>query len=394
MVLLSQLANPEIFSAALFNFMKQINSGITELELYEFRYALDNLFPGKGWDSIKPIAPSDLEKKVKEKSFFESVQLKPQINGQIILDENIRSLTQMLFVGLVTGKYGIDWVKKLFYFDIRGFVFLVRTFYVNQTILEHFGNHPYQQFEPCQKQLEAAQEIGYKEFQEANQNIDQAFIDTLCQLIKIKNVPLLITLVGPSASGKTEIVERLHRKMTREGKSINTIEMDNFYKDRSFRDGKSMGKEVIHFNLFQKSIGEIIQGKKTSIPKYDFILATSSHDLDGSLRPGQTTLEIKPADIILLEGNFPFHIPEIAPMIGIKIVYLTDDPIRLKRKWKRDIDYRKKYDPVYLCNRYFRTQYFRAEEIYRPMLAVSDIFVDTSAASLWIKPELTKFLGD
>ena len=60
-----------------------------------------------------------------------------------------------------------------------------------------------------------------------------------------------------------------------------------------------------------------------------------------------------------MEGNFPFHIDEIARLIGIKIVYLTDDPIRLKRKWKRDIDYRKKYDPAYFRNRFFRTQFLQ-----------------------------------
>ncbi len=99
-------------------------------------------------------------------------------------------------------------------------------------------------------------------------------------------------------------------------------------------------------------------------------------------------MEIEPADIILLEGNFPFHLPEIAHLAGIKIVYLTDDPIRLKRKWKRDIDYRKKYDPVYLCNRYFRTQFLRAAEVYLPLMEVSDVVVDTTAAALWVKPEI------
>jgi len=54
---------------------------------------------------------------------------------------------------------------------------------------------------------------------------------------------------------------------------------------------------------------------------------------------------VEPADIIFIEGNFPFLIEEVADLIGIKVVYLTDDPIRLKRKWKRDIDYRKKYEP-------------------------------------------------
>jgi len=387
------LTNSDSFSAALFNIMAQINRGIAELELYEFRYALDNLLPVQGWHSVTPIPPSALMDRINKRSFFESIELKPFINEKIGLDGTIQNITQMLFVGLVKGDYQIDWVKDLFYFDIRGFFFLVRTQYMDQISLTHFGNHPFMQFTPDQQHLETRQEIGYKEFQQANQAIDRAFIQIINKLISINDFPLLITLVGPSGAGKTEIVLKLQESLTLEGKSTTNIEMDNFYKDRSFRDGKPLDKEVIHFNLFLKSIKEITERKKTLIPKYDFYLATSSHDLDGCLKSGQTMLEIEPADIIFLEGNFPFHIPEIAPLIGIKIVYLTDDPIRLKRKWKRDIDLRKKYDPFYLCNRFFRTQFLRAEEVYRPMMAISDIFIDTSAASLWVKPELISLIG-
>jgi uridine kinase len=93
-----------------------------------------------------------------------------------------------------------------------------------------------------------------------------------------------------------------------------------------------------------------------------------------------------------MEGNFPFHIEEIARLIGIKVVYLTDDPIRLKRKWKRDIDYRKKYDPAYFRNRFFRTQFLRAEDIYRPLIQVCDIVVDTSGAALWVVPQIARIL--
>ncbi len=71
-------------------------------------------------------------------------------------------------------------------------------------------------------------------------------------------------------------------------------------------------------------------------------------------------IEIEPADIIFIEGNFPFLIEEVLHLIGIKVVYLTDDPIRLKRKWKRDIDYRKKYEPNYFRNRYFKDQFIMA----------------------------------
>jgi len=169
--------------------------------------------------------------------------------------------------------------------------------------------------------------------------------------------------------------------------------MDNFLVDRDYRDDKPMGKETTHFNLFKRSLQEILLGKKIIIPRYDFIFATSSHDLAGNLRPGCLPLEIEPADIIFLEGNFPFQMEEIADLISIKVVYLTDDPIRLKRKWKRDIDYRKKYDPTYFRNRFFKTQFLRAEDIYRPLMETCDIVVDTTRAALWATPAIQEILN-
>ena len=130
--------------------------------------------------------------------------------------------------------------------------------------------------------------------------------------------------------------------------------MDNYLLDRDYREEKPMGKELTHFELFMRSLVDILQGKKITIPRYDFVQATSSHDLNGNFKAGCVPLEMKPADIIFIEGNFPFQMEEIAGLIGIKAVYLTDDPVRLKRKWKRDIDYRKKYDPNYFLNRFLR----------------------------------------
>jgi uridine kinase len=162
--------------------------------------------------------------------------------------------------------------------------------------------------------------------------------------------------------------------------------------DRDFRDNKPMGKESTHFELFISSLQQILQGKSITIPRYDFVGATSSHDLNGNLRPGSTPLLIDPADVIFMEGNFPFQMDEITSLIGIKVVYLTNDPIRLKRKWKRDIDYRKKYDPAYFRNRFFRTQFLRAEDIYRPLMKVCEVVVDTTGAALWVTPEITRQL--
>ena len=58
--------------------------------------------------------------------------------------------------------------------------------------------------------------------------------------------------------------------------------------------------------------GRYHPGKKISIPRYNFIDGTSSHDLDGRLKPGGVPVEIEPADIIFIEGNFPFLIEEMS----------------------------------------------------------------------------------
>jgi uridine kinase len=174
------------------------------------------------------------------------------------------------------------------------------------------------------------------------------------------------------------------------------MELDNFLTDRDYREEKGIftqGKEALHFALLQQSLTQITQGRKISIPRYDFVYATSSHDLSGNLKPGGIPVEIEPADIVFIEGNFPFLIEEIAPLIGIKVVYLTDDPIRLKRKWKRDIDYRKKYEPTYFRNRFFKDQFIMAEIAYRPQMEICDMVVDTTGAALWATPDVVGIIG-
>lgn len=368
--------------------MQEINPGISELEFYKFQYALKNLQPVEGWEKILPEPMETLLEKIARPEFFANIQLKPRNGDQVVLDETITALTRQLFVGLVEELYPADWVNQHFYFDVRSFVFLVRTVYLTAPIRQRFGGLPYRNFEAKQALLDNEFEVGYKEFAQANQEIDSAFIEVVRSWISARDTPLLLTIVGPTASGKSEITMRLLDSLRLAGFSCGAVEMDNFYKDRVYRDGRPMTSEVIHYPLFIESINALLQGEAADIPCYDFIQATSSHDLDGNLRPGQSTQTIQPADIIILEGNFPFHIPEIARLIDLKIVYFAEDPIRLKRKWKRDVDFRKKYDPNYLVNRYFRTQSQRNQEIYQPMMQCCDIIVDTTNAQLWLHPNL------
>jgi uridine kinase len=389
------MQDPAVFSERLYGIMTRIHEGIEEMEPYEFRYALNNLYPDDGWDSIALDEIAEIEERTGSVSFYSGIQINGSKGDHIVLDPQIVRLTRMLFVGLVTEKYSEDWVKARFYFDIRGFYFLHRTIYFTEKAVAHLGGKPFRSFEQKQKRLERRQDIGYKEFKEANAEVDAFFIESVMKLIAAKGTPIVLAIAGPTAAGKTEIVERLRKAFEQTGRQTTSIEMDNFLTDRDYREEKgihTLGKQAIHLTLFTQGLEDLIHGKKIAIPRYDFVYATSSHDLNGRLKPGGIPIEISPADIIFIEGNFPFLIDEVAHLIGIKVVYLADDAIRLKRKWKRDIDYRKKYEPTYFRNRFFKDQFLMAQKCYIPQMEVCDLVVDTTGAAIWTTAEIARIL--
>jgi uridine kinase len=383
------------FSEDLFEMMKKVEPAVEGLEHYEFRYGLDNIVPAGGWGSIHLDPRDEIERRVNSRALYDSIQIKGRVDDRIVLDEQIVSLTTMLMAGLVSGAYDVDWIRSHFFFDVRGFFFLHRTEYFTEAVLAHLGRRPFRQFEQKQRAFERMQDVGYKAFRQANAEVDNCFLESSMKLIAARGTPVALAIAGPTAAGKTEIVERLRQSFQQAGQKTTSIEMDNFLTDREYREETGIftqGKQALHFELFQQSLRDITGGKRIFIPRYDFVYATSSHDLTGRLKPDGIPIEIEPADIIFIEGNFPFLIPEVADLIGIKVVYLTDDPIRLKRKWKRDIDYRKKYEPTYFRNRFFKDQFIMAEIAYRPQLEVCDLLVDTTGAAIWATPEASAIL--
>jgi len=392
----SLLENRDLFCNALHTKMNQVAPVCTKMEPYEFRYSLNNITPLEGvWSGVRLETVETIEGWITSMDFFEQIQIKPKVDDHIVLDETITRLTQMLFTGLVTGDYSVDWVHKWFYFDPRGFNFYVRSIYLTDEIKSHLGGQPYRVYEPKQKAFELAHEVGYQDFRQSNEEVDQAFIDAILTLVAQKGTPILLAIAGPTAAGKTEIVDRLREMFETRQQKIAAIELDNFLLDRDYREENnigSFGARALHFDLLSSCIRDILAGKTIQTPRYDFIVATSSHDLQGNLKPDGRPVKIDPADIIFIEGNSPFLLPGMAELVGIKVVYLTDDPVRLKRKWRRDIDYRKKYDPYYLRNRFFKEQPPMAVKNYQPQLERCDIFVDTTNAAMWVTQEIREML--
>ena len=57
------------------------------------------------------------------------------------------------------------------------------------------------------------------------------------------------------------------------------------------------------------------------------------------------------------------------------------------------MDYRKKYNEYYFRNRFFGTQFLRAEDCYRGQMQVCDVVVYTTGAELWTTPENAEILN-
>jgi hypothetical protein len=246
MVETKRLENQKDFELLLYQKMQYVSSAVGELEQYEFGYALKNLCPENGWDSVETVTQAEIERMISDRNFYSGIQTRQMIGDKIALDESIIQLTRMLFAGIVAGDFSEEWVKTHFYFDVRGFLFFHRTRYFSDEVLAHFGRKPYKLFEPKQKRFERFQGVGYKDFMGANSEIDQVFITCVIKLIDARGTPVLLTLAGPTAAGKTEIMDRLLKAFEKLGKKITTIEMDNFLMDRNIREENPMGEGSHH----------------------------------------------------------------------------------------------------------------------------------------------------
>ena len=54
----------------------------------------------------------------------------------------------------------------------------------------------------------------------ANEDVDRLFIESVQRLIASRGTPILLAIAGPTAAGKTEIVERLRADDFRQGNII------------------------------------------------------------------------------------------------------------------------------------------------------------------------------
>lgn len=143
--------------------------------------------------------------------------------------------------------------------------------------------------------------------------------------------PIILGMAGGTGSGKTYTVNRLLEIYSVD--NITTIGQDSYYKDLRHIDHKDRIRQnfdhpdSIDIELFENHLKQISLGADINIPIYDF----SNH-----VRLYETKT-ISQSKIIIVEGIFALHYPQLRKLYTIKIFIETPENVRFNRRLNRDI---------------------------------------------------------
>jgi len=144
----------------------------------------------------------------------------------------------------------------------------------------------------------------------------------------------VVGIAGGSASGKTSFLTRLKDSLP-EG-SVCIISQDNYYRPQSEQQLDENGEvnydlpTSINKEAFLLDVQRLLAGLSVQFREYTF---------NNSERAPQI-ITIHPAPIIVVEGLFVFHYPEIRHLLNLRVYLDVREDIKLQRRIKRDHDER------------------------------------------------------
>lgn len=160
-----------------------------------------------------------------------------------------------------------------------------------------------------------AHELQKQEFVTECENDFSRRMKELTSSILKNNDQRVVTLSGPTCSGKTVTAERISRAVTTSGCRMIQISIDDYYRDRSDlieeaeREGRAPDYDSagsIDLCELERTVDGIYRRGKVDIPRYDF--------KKGS-RVEMITLDSSEYDLVLFEGIQAVY-PEVTSMFG------------------------------------------------------------------------------
>lgn len=144
--------------------------------------------------------------------------------------------------------------------------------------------------------------------------------------------PILISIAGGTASGKTTVVNEITSHFN--SYDVTVICQDNYYKaldDLSIAERKRINYDhpnSFDMELLTQDLTKLIHQEKVFSPVYDF----KEHN-----RKANESIEVLPTKVIILEGILALYDKRIRDLSDILIYVESDADIRFIRRLKRDI---------------------------------------------------------
>jgi uridine kinase len=153
--------------------------------------------------------------------------------------------------------------------------------------------------------------------------------------------PVMIGVAGGTASGKSTVCKIImdqlgQSEMNNLDKQVVSLSQDSFYRELNPQESILATKGKFNFDhpdafdndLMEQCLKDIIQGRPTKVPVYDF--------KTNSRVPGEFTT-IYPSDVVLVEGILIFYYTKMRDLFNLKLFVDTDPDTRLARRVLRDI---------------------------------------------------------
>lgn len=144
--------------------------------------------------------------------------------------------------------------------------------------------------------------------------------------------PIIIGIIGGSASGKTTIAKKIKDTFSH-GNSVSIIREDDYYKDQShlsFEERTRVNYDhplAFEHDLLLSHLNDLMKGLDIYKPTYDFAQHNRSDIKEF----------VKVTDVIVIEGLFVFFNEEIRKLLDIKVFVDTPADIRVIRRILRDV---------------------------------------------------------
>lgn len=156
-----------------------------------------------------------------------------------------------------------------------------------------------------------------------------------------------VTLSGPTCSGKTTAAAKLTGYIEQHGRRARVISVDDFYYDEAERIAHGTkgyeGADSINTELFASVISDLINGRKTCIPTFDFkankritVTEYTPHKNDLYIFEGIQTIYPEITDIINPFGYKSIYI-SVADDVNVCETVFSKHELRLMRRTVRDI---------------------------------------------------------